>query len=236
MARVLFLGGLGRSGTTLRRTPARRTPRRVRARRGGPPLAARRARRRALRLRLALLRLRLLAARSASTPSAAGTNVDVDRVHALRDTVERTRHIPRLASAGRRPRRGTRIRRVLRPGLHRGRRGLRRAGDRRLLQALRARPRACAARRRRGPAGGARGTGRAGRRVLLDQAVTRPETDGTDEMTRYSPGRSALLWTAHNAAFSLLARRGVRGTPDPLRGVRSPTRAARSPPWPSSPA
>jgi len=28
-------------------------------------------------------------------------------------------------------------------------------------------------------------------------------------MTRYSPGRSALLWNAHNAAFGLLARRGV---------------------------
>jgi Sulfotransferase domain len=39
--------------------------------------------------------------------------------------------------------------------------------------------------------------------------VRRPEA-GTDEMTRYSPARSALLWTAHNAAFSLLRRRGVR--------------------------
>ena len=28
-------------------------------------------------------------------------------------------------------------------------------------------------------------------------------------MTRYSPGRSAMLWNAHNAAFGLLARRGV---------------------------
>jgi hypothetical protein len=41
------------------------------------------------------------------------------------------------------------------------------------------------------------------------KSVARPETDGTDEMTRYSPGRSALLWNAHNAAFGLLARRGV---------------------------
>jgi hypothetical protein len=39
--------------------------------------------------------------------------------------------------------------------------------------------------------------------------VSRPETDGIDEMTRYSPSRSALLWNAHNAAFGLLARRGV---------------------------
>ncbi|AGL14569.1 sulfotransferase [Actinoplanes sp. N902-109] len=41
------------------------------------------------------------------------------------------------------------------------------------------------------------------------KTVSRPETDGSAEMTRYSPGRSALLWNAHNAAFGLLARRGV---------------------------
>lgn len=41
------------------------------------------------------------------------------------------------------------------------------------------------------------------------KSVSRPETDGTEEMTRYSAGRSALLWTGHNAAFGLLARRGV---------------------------
>jgi hypothetical protein len=39
--------------------------------------------------------------------------------------------------------------------------------------------------------------------------VARPESDGSDEMTRYSPLYSALLWNAHNAAFGLLARRGV---------------------------
>ncbi|GIF52815.1 sulfotransferase family protein [Asanoa ferruginea] len=47
------------------------------------------------------------------------------------------------------------------------------------------------------------------------KVVARPETDGESEMTRYSPGRSALLWNAHNAAFGLLARRGV-----PLLRVR----------------
>lgn len=41
------------------------------------------------------------------------------------------------------------------------------------------------------------------------KSVPRPETDGTAEMTRYQPARSALLWNAHNAAFSLLGRRGV---------------------------
>src|SRR5947199_1786795 len=34
-------------------------------------------------------------------------------------------------------------------------------------------------------------------------------------MTRYTPGRSALLWNAHNAAFGLLRRRGV-----PVRRLR----------------
>ncbi|MDR7279337.1 hypothetical protein J2S41_006115 [Catenuloplanes atrovinosus] len=41
------------------------------------------------------------------------------------------------------------------------------------------------------------------------KAVDRPETDGAEQMTRYSAGRSALLWAGHNAAFGLLARRGV---------------------------
>jgi hypothetical protein len=39
--------------------------------------------------------------------------------------------------------------------------------------------------------------------------VTRPEADGAAEMTRYTPGRSALLWNAHNAAFGALRRCGV---------------------------
>lgn len=47
--------------------------------------------------------------------------------------------------------------------------------------------------------------------------VARPEAtgDGTrsgsddDEMTRYSPARAAMLWNAHNAAFGMLPRFGV---------------------------
>jgi hypothetical protein len=34
-------------------------------------------------------------------------------------------------------------------------------------------------------------------------------TPGADEMTRYTPARSAMLWTAHNAAFGLLSHCGV---------------------------
>jgi hypothetical protein len=47
------------------------------------------------------------------------------------------------------------------------------------------------------------------------KTVVRPETDNAEEMTRYSPGRSALLWNAHNMAFSALHRCGV-----PVRRVR----------------
>lgn len=45
--------------------------------------------------------------------------------------------------------------------------------------------------------------------------VPRPETGGTAEMTRYTPARTALLWNAHNAAFGALGRLGV-----PLRRIR----------------
>jgi hypothetical protein len=40
------------------------------------------------------------------------------------------------------------------------------------------------------------------------KTVARPESPG-EQMTRYTPGRSALLWNAHNGAFALLRRRGV---------------------------
>jgi Sulfotransferase family len=39
--------------------------------------------------------------------------------------------------------------------------------------------------------------------------VRRPEAGGTDLMTQYSPGRSALLWTGHNVALSLLRLTGA---------------------------
>jgi hypothetical protein len=45
--------------------------------------------------------------------------------------------------------------------------------------------------------------------------VPRPEADRDDQMTRYSPGRSALLWNAHNVSFGVLGRLGV-----PVRRVR----------------
>jgi hypothetical protein len=135
-------------------------------------------------------------------------NVDVDRVHALRDSVERTRHIPRLAS-GQMPMdevreyagfyarvyaaaaevSGSAV--VVDSSKHSALAHVLRwsdAFDLRVVHVVR----------------DARGVA-----YSWTKTVTRPETDGTDEMTRYSPGRSALLWNAHNAAFGLLARRRV---------------------------
>ncbi|BCY05670.1 sulfotransferase [Actinoplanes sp. L3-i22] len=141
-------------------------------------------------------------------------NVDVDRVHALRDAVERTRHIPRLASAAK-PAVDVReyasfyakvyaaaaevsgAKLVVDSSKHSAlAHVLRAAGDidLRVVHVVR----------------DARGVA-----YSWTKRVARPETDGADEMTRYSPGRSALLWNAHNAAFGLLARRGV-----PLRRIR----------------
>jgi hypothetical protein len=57
--------------------------------------------------------------------------------------------------------------------------------------------------------------------------VIRPES-GRAEMTRYRPGRSALLWNAQNSALGLLAGRGVpvlrvryeQFVADPVRTLR----------------
>ncbi|MFI5935610.1 sulfotransferase family protein [Actinoplanes sp. NPDC051494] len=135
-------------------------------------------------------------------------NVDVDRVHELRDAVERTRFIPRLAGA-----------RIPDPAV-------------REYASFYARIYAAAA-----EVSGAEVVVDSSKHSALahvlrwadgvdlrvvhvvrdprgvayswTKTVSRPEADGADEMTRYSPGRSAMLWNAHNAAFGLLARRGV---------------------------
>jgi hypothetical protein len=135
-------------------------------------------------------------------------NVDVERVHHLRDTVERTRHIPRLATAVEAPEEvheyaeyytrvyaaaaevsGSPV--VVDSSKHSSlAHVLRWSGDLdlRVVHVVR----------------DARGVA-----YSWTKTVSRPESDGTDEMTRYTPGRAALLWNAHNAAFGLLARRGV---------------------------
>ncbi|MET0494774.1 MAG: sulfotransferase, partial [Actinoplanes sp.] len=135
-------------------------------------------------------------------------NVDVNRVHALRDAVERTRYIPRLARAYHPDPQvreyasfysrvyaaaaevsGASV--VVDSSKHSALAHVLRWADDidlRVVHVVR----------------DARGVA-----YSWTKTVTRPESDGSDEMTRYSPGRSAMLWNAHNAAFGLLARRGV---------------------------
>jgi hypothetical protein len=134
--------------------------------------------------------------------------VDVDRVRALRDAVERTRHIPRLAAGSARLAEvreyaglysrvyaaaaevaGARV--VVDSSKHSALAHILRWADDVDLKVVHV------VRDARGVA------------YSWTKTVARPETDGAEEMTRYSPGRSALLWNAHNAAFGLLARRGV---------------------------
>lgn len=67
--------------------------------------------------------------------------------------------------------------------------------------------------------------------VPRPEAASEPPRPGAAgaQMTRYRPTRSALLWNVHNLAFSLLARRGVPVTrvryeqfvADPRRGLRA---------------
>lgn len=138
-------------------------------------------------------------------------NLDVRRVLQLRDTVERTRHIPRLAAAALPPRQRRAVEeyagyyaavysaaaevsgaRVLVDSSKHGALAhcLRWSPDidLRVVQVVRD-ARAVA--------------------YSWTRTVTRPESDGRAAMTRYSPGRCALIWNAQNAAIGLLSRRGV---------------------------
>jgi hypothetical protein len=136
-------------------------------------------------------------------------HVDVDRMLRLRALVERTRHIPRLATSGTPGWRcpelseyvehyqriyaaaaqvaGAQV--VIDSSKHSALAWClsRRDVDLRVVQVVR----------------DARGVA-----YSWTKRVPRPEQPGA-EMTRYRPAYSALLWNAHNAALGLLARRGV---------------------------
>jgi hypothetical protein len=137
--------------------------------------------------------------------------VDVWRILALRDAVERTRHIPRLAS-------------VRMPAAHRALVDEYADWYARVYEAAAAvsgasvlvdssKHAALAYCLRFAPSIDLRVVHmvRDSRGVAYSwtKRVTRPESDGVDEMTRYTPSRSALLWNAHNTAFALLRRCGV---------------------------
>lgn len=138
--------------------------------------------------------------------------VDVHRILLLRDLVERTRHIPRLAGSNRFASEFTALTReyagyyakiyaaatavsgasiVIDSSKHSALAHCLRWSDELDLRVLHV------VRDARGVA------------YSWTKTVSRPETDGAEEMTRYRPARSALLWNAHNAAFGLLRRRNV---------------------------
>jgi Sulfotransferase family len=137
--------------------------------------------------------------------------VDVERVLALREAVERTRHIPRLATAHL----PTRYRELVTEyagyytAVYRGAAQV--SGARVLIDSSKHSALAYCL----------RWSGEIDLRVIhmvrdsrgvaysWTKTVNRPEAPTPDVMTRYPPGRSALLWNAHNAAFGLLHHRGV---------------------------
>ncbi|HZE40569.1 MAG TPA: sulfotransferase [Stackebrandtia sp.] len=144
-------------------------------------------------------------------------SVDVDRVVALKNTVDRTRHIPTLAS---RRLKGPQLELVSEYVSH----------YRKIYDAARSDSRARViidSSKHASLAYCLRWCEGIDLRVLhvvrdsrgvaysWAKEVSRPESPRGDEMTRYSPTRAAMLWNAQNAAFGLLRRRGV-----PVRRVR----------------
>jgi hypothetical protein len=210
LVRVLFLGGLGRSGTTLLERLLGELP-------GVCPLGE-----------VVHLWERDVAAdercacgkhfsdcefwREVGLRAFSGWhNVDVWRILALRDTVDRTRHIPRLASLRMSPARRALVdeyadwyARVYRAAAEVSGASVLVDSSKHpsLAYCLRFAPEldlrvVHVVRDSRGVA------------YSWTKRVARPETDGTAEMTRYSPARSALLWNGHNLAFTMMGRCGV---------------------------
>src|SRR3712207_1729970 len=127
------------------------------------------------------------------------SSVDIERLDALRDTVERTRHIPRLA--------GATLPAVLRADVeeyagHYARLYAAAAevsGARVLIDSSKHSALAYCLRWVPGLDLRVVHVVRDARGVAYSwtKTVRRPESDDAEEMTRYSPTRSALLWNAH---------------------------------------
>jgi Sulfotransferase family len=205
VVRVLFLGGLGRSGTTLLERLLGQLP-------GVCPLGE------VVHLWQRDLRddercgcgARFSGCdfwrRIGAAAFGGWDRVDVRRVLALRAAVERTRHIPRLAT---RPRRDVEEYAGYYASVYRAAAAV--SGARAVVDSSKHGALAYCLRHADDVDLRVVHVVRDSRGVAYSwtKRVTRPETDGADEMTRYSPGRSALLWNAHNAAFGLLGRCGV---------------------------
>lgn len=228
MARVLFLGGLGRSGSTLVERILGELPGVVAL--GEVVHLWRRDLRDGERCGCGAPFRRCRFWQEVGEHAFGGWHrVDVDRVLRLQRRVERTRHVPVLAAPGGGwGRRAAAVREY--------------AGYYRRVYAAAARvagARVVVDSSKHGALAWCLRHGDLDLRVAQvvrdargvayswTKRVPRPERPGA-EMTRYRPGHSALLWTAQNAALSLLAWRGVpvlrvryeRFVADPHRAVR----------------
>jgi hypothetical protein len=141
------------------------------------------------------------------------SEVDAQRVVRLEHAVARTRHLPRLAVGGR-SRRVAEYAEYYRK-LYQGAATV--SGSEVVVDSSKHSPLAYCLRRAddidlrvihvvRDPRGVAHS---------WTQRVPRPEAERDEELPRYSPTRSAMLWNVHNGSFSVLRRRGV-----PVRRVR----------------
>jgi hypothetical protein len=216
VVRVLFLGGLGRSGTTLLERVLGELP-------GIRPLGEvvhlwQRDVRDDERCGCGTRFSRCDFWRQVGDEAFGGwSTVDVDRILALRQAVERTRHIPRLAA----PRLGAELHAQVTEyagyyaRLYRA--AAKVSGASVLVDSSKHGALAYCLRWAEGIDLRVVHVVRDSRGVAYSwtKRVARPESDGADEMACYTPGRSALLWNAHNVAFGLLGRCGV-----PVRRVR----------------
>lgn len=214
--KVLFIGGLGRSGTTLLERLLGQLP-------GAAPLGeVAHLWERDVRDNESCACGSIFSAcefwqRVGATAFDGWDSVDLDRVLTLKATVDRTRHIPALAA---RKLKGAHREAVQEYASYYRRVYAAAAADSRAQFVIDSSKHASLAyclswcdsidlrvlhvvRDSRGVA------------YSWTKEVDRPEAGNADQMTRYSPTRTAMLWNAQNAAFSLLRRRGV-----PVRRVR----------------
>jgi Sulfotransferase family len=201
---VLFLGGLGRSGTTLVERVLGQLPGVVGL--GEVVHLWRRDLRDGERCGCGEPFLRCSFWRSVGDRAFGGWHrVDVNRVLHLQRTVERTRHIPRLALTSHRDAReyAGYYQRVYAAAAEL-------TGAQLVIDSSKHSALAWCLRHDTGIDLRVAHIVRDARGVAYSwtKRVTRPESDG-EEMTRYRPTRSALLWNAHNAALAALARRGT---------------------------
>lgn len=216
MVRVLFLGGLGRSGTTLLERLLGELP-------GVSPLGE-----------VVHLWERDIAgdercgcgehfsdcpfwAQVGQRAFGGWQNVDVWRILALRDTVERTRYILRLAGARLTPAHRALVEEYAQWYFSVYRAAAEVSGATVLVDSSKHAALAFCLRFARDLDLRVAHVVRDSRGVAYSwtKTVARPESTSGEEMTRYTPSRSAMLWNAHNAAFGMLARCGV-----PVRRVR----------------